>query len=647
MSKDAHRCKVSSACSKHKERKPKKPHYIPRPWGKPYNYKCFQCPFTCMEKSHLYNHMKYSLCKNSLSLLIESDWPYKKGNLLHPDQLRLQGELGSHCPTKHDPERSAIAGQSPPTSRTPDEEKKEPSVRDVLERKGRLGECLEEVESGTRDEAKRTKQEADVVMADAFSLDKQMLRAHSIEANSQLRQYRIPKACLSSPALLSDPWRLLAYPTQIKTKSEGQAGELPCYPPPPLEPPALNLSLLGLSYPLTPGLFSYLNPASSNAQVAPLPYLAHTHAHLPTDHTVLPPRLYYPFLCEHALSASPKMFKSPQSGSQDPASTTTKPSVWGLHKAQSSSSQASPSAWVFSDSASPQPAHGSGDSLKAAWVHEQTVKNSPAPPEPLDDSPEKNAVLGGMSVDLLENLHRTMPSMATADSLFLHSSADEWYADRRRATSESPSAEVTSSPLSSQRREWEDQEKQRDLLKDLFSALQEYRQAEHRAAAILARDSAPAQLLWDHLTQIRSQLSHITQALQQSTPLAEGPLDLSVKKDMGTAASLTQAQIISGDTLKDDVCSVTEEMEEGEMEEGEEEMGDRGRDLKEKRKCSLDLLIKLNQTGITMVKAEGLWAGRTTKCEADSSVLLCPKHAHAPNTHTPPASHPHSPLTDP
>uniref|UniRef100_A0AAY3ZVW7 Zinc finger protein 750-like zinc finger domain-containing protein n=1 Tax=Denticeps clupeoides TaxID=299321 RepID=A0AAY3ZVW7_9TELE len=471
MSKDAHRCKVSSACSKHKERKPKKPHYIPRPWGKPYNYKCFQCPFTCMEKSHLYNHMKYSLCKNSLSLLIESDWPYKKGNLLHPDQLRLQGELGSHCPTKHDPERSAIAGQSPPTSRTPDEEKKEPSVRDVLERKGRLGD-------------------------------------------------------------------------------EGQAGELPCYPPPPLEPPALNLSLLGLSYPLTPGLFSYLNPASSNAQVAPLPYLAHTHAHLPTDHTVLPPRLYYPFLCEHALSASPKMFKSPQSGSQDPASTTTKPSVWGLHKAQSSSSQASPSAWVFSDSASPQPAHGSGDSLK-------------------------------------------------------------WYADRRRATSESPSAEVTSSPLSSQRREWEDQEKQRDLLKDLFSALQEYRQAEHRAAAILARDSAPAQLLWDHLTQIRSQLSHITQALQQSTPLAEGPLDLSVKKDMGTA------------------------------------MGDRGRDLKEKRKCSLDLLIKLNQTGITMVKAEGLWAGRTTKCEADSSVLLCPKHAHAPNTHTPPASHPHSPLTDP
>ncbi|KAL4648707.1 zinc finger protein 750-like [Arapaima gigas] len=51
-----------------KERKPKKPHYIPRPLGKPYKYHCFQCPFTCNEKSHLFNHMKYDLCKNSISI---------------------------------------------------------------------------------------------------------------------------------------------------------------------------------------------------------------------------------------------------------------------------------------------------------------------------------------------------------------------------------------------------------------------------------------------------------------------------------------------------------------------------------------------------------------------------------------------------
>ncbi|XP_026992199.2 zinc finger protein 750-like [Tachysurus fulvidraco] len=51
-----------------KEWKPKKPHYIPQPPGKPFIYHCFQCPFTCNEKSHLFNHMKYDLCKNSLSL---------------------------------------------------------------------------------------------------------------------------------------------------------------------------------------------------------------------------------------------------------------------------------------------------------------------------------------------------------------------------------------------------------------------------------------------------------------------------------------------------------------------------------------------------------------------------------------------------
>ncbi|XP_048466782.1 zinc finger protein 750 [Rhincodon typus] len=56
-----------------KERKPKKPHYIPRPPGKPFKYKCFQCPFTCNEKSHLFNHMKYSLCENSISLVADQD----------------------------------------------------------------------------------------------------------------------------------------------------------------------------------------------------------------------------------------------------------------------------------------------------------------------------------------------------------------------------------------------------------------------------------------------------------------------------------------------------------------------------------------------------------------------------------------------
>ncbi|XP_061556154.1 zinc finger protein 750 [Phycodurus eques] len=55
------------------ERKPKRPHYIPRPPGKPFKYQCFQCPFTCNEKSHLFNHMKYNLCKNSISLMLQKN----------------------------------------------------------------------------------------------------------------------------------------------------------------------------------------------------------------------------------------------------------------------------------------------------------------------------------------------------------------------------------------------------------------------------------------------------------------------------------------------------------------------------------------------------------------------------------------------
>ncbi|XP_061740664.1 zinc finger protein 750 [Nerophis ophidion] len=57
------------------ERKPKRPHYIPRPLGKPFKYRCFQCPFTCNEKSHLFNHMKYNLCKNSISLMSQKNGP--------------------------------------------------------------------------------------------------------------------------------------------------------------------------------------------------------------------------------------------------------------------------------------------------------------------------------------------------------------------------------------------------------------------------------------------------------------------------------------------------------------------------------------------------------------------------------------------
>lgn len=76
-----------------KERKPKKPHYIPRPPGKPFKYKCFQCPFTCNEKSHLFNHMKYGLCKNSITLVTEQDRSVKspKSNAMEAKQPSPEG----------------------------------------------------------------------------------------------------------------------------------------------------------------------------------------------------------------------------------------------------------------------------------------------------------------------------------------------------------------------------------------------------------------------------------------------------------------------------------------------------------------------------------------------------------------------------
>ncbi|XP_057570645.1 zinc finger protein 750 [Hippopotamus amphibius kiboko] len=92
-----------------KERKPKKPHYIPRPPGKPFKYKCFQCPFTCNEKSHLFNHMKYGLCKNSITLVSEQDRVPKcsKPNSSDPKQTNQSDPVAK--PTSSKPVPSGLS----------------------------------------------------------------------------------------------------------------------------------------------------------------------------------------------------------------------------------------------------------------------------------------------------------------------------------------------------------------------------------------------------------------------------------------------------------------------------------------------------------------------------------------------------------
>lgn len=98
-----------------KERKPKKPHYIPRPPGKPFKYKCFQCPFTCNEKSHLFNHMKYGLCKNSITLVSEQDRSPKgpKASGLDPKQPHPPDPTAKPLPHSLPPFEPRLHGLAP------------------------------------------------------------------------------------------------------------------------------------------------------------------------------------------------------------------------------------------------------------------------------------------------------------------------------------------------------------------------------------------------------------------------------------------------------------------------------------------------------------------------------------------------------
>uniref|UniRef100_A0A668S5W8 Zinc finger protein 750-like zinc finger domain-containing protein n=1 Tax=Oreochromis aureus TaxID=47969 RepID=A0A668S5W8_OREAU len=538
MSKDD-TCKVTSA-SKHKERKPKKPHYIPRPWGKPYNYKCFQCPFTCMEKSHLYNHMKYSLCKNSLSLLIESDWPYKKGNILHP-------------------ERSAEEDGEGRDSQGPEDEE------------GR---------------------------GEGF------LRARSVEVEAQLRHYKLSKTCLTAPGLLSEQWRLLAS-SHTKAKAEGPQprvnNSIPCYPPPPnlvdyQDPTGLNLSVLGVGYPISPGIFSYMNSLAQLPFLASAAQLIHPASSAHADRALIPPRLYYPFLCEHTFG---------QASSQSDASKPLKTSTNTLEASPLSSFQPKVNLWKV-------PAVRPGSTITpAGWV------------SPQRDSPDQgyrnqeDAHVQGRPTELWYNDPLISPTSETSSlSTCGRPNSQDSAAARTIGASESVAA----------------------LLGDLSKALQEYHEAE-RKISHLEKEDLPAQRhLWEHLNKIRSELSHIHQALERTARQSDGPLDLSVKRD-STESVGDQSRREDGG-LKENATETEEEDEELiERREDEEDESERKviRASLESRKQSLDMLIKMSQASVVNTEvlspgglglrpspAEALWASRTTKCEADSSVLLCP-----------------------
>ncbi|XP_049420311.1 proline-rich protein 35 [Epinephelus fuscoguttatus] len=702
MSKDD-ACKVTSV-SKHKERKPKKPHYIPRPWGKPYNYKCFQCPFTCMEKSHLYNHMKYSLCKNSLSLLIESDWPYKKGNILHPEQLRpFQQAHGHHTTGKDGIEQVTRTEEGQRQRRAVEEEGEDrESQGPEDEEEGGRGEGVEVTgltkESSTdrsRGDAaesttKKIKQpESELLMADMLSLEDQLLRARSVEVEAQLKHYKLSKTYLTAPSLLSEQWRLLAS-SHTKSKAEGAqprvSSSIPCYPPPPnlvdyQDPTGLNLSVLGVGYPISPSLFSYMNSAiptaatgvtaQTHAQLAQLPFLAsaaqlmHPASSTHADRALIPPRLYYPFLCEHTFGpassqsdASKALKTSTNSLEANPLSGfQPKVNLWKVPALRPGTAAVSPAGWVSPQRESPEQGYRLGDKLqapakegKASWG----LKRTGAPLGSHESPVEKKPAVGGFTLDLLKNIQTASTLNMAADKLLFHGSLQDaqlptrptelWYNDPLT----SPNSETSSlstcggpnsqDPTAARTIGEGASESVAALLSDLSKALQEYQEAE-RKISHLEKEDLPAQRhLWEHLGKIRSELSHIHQSLERTARQSDGPLDLSVKRD--STDSVGEHSMREDGSLKDNMTETEEEDEELEEKKEEEENESERKAMKtslESRKQSLDMLIKMSQASVVNTEvlspsglsmrpssAEALWQSRTTKCEADSSVLLCP-----------------------
>uniref|UniRef100_A0A8C3MU83 Zinc finger protein 750-like zinc finger domain-containing protein n=1 Tax=Geospiza parvula TaxID=87175 RepID=A0A8C3MU83_GEOPR len=595
MSKDDGGCKLTSVY-KHKERKPKKPHYIPRPWGKPYNYKCFQCPFTCMEKSHLYNHMKYSLCKNSLSLLIESDWPYKKGNLLHPD-LR--------------------PGQAGPQQGRPRGEEVEP----------------------------------DFIITDVFSLKNHVMKSREMAApdlDAKPKHCKVPKKCLASGGILMEQWKLVANGQRRNTPEVSppctDSNIIPCYPPPAYsdyhEPQGLNLSLLGINYPLNPSLFSYLSPTMANSttthpHLAQLPFLASTaqlmHPHAShfqplqsPERSAFLPRFYYPLLFEH---------------------------TFGSTESKMSSSKPDPQQLVGSVMPTPPQTKPSSEPNKSGLLKVPVLKTSFPWAKGVREEPGSELSHSAMQSSLPSRASKA-PKCSQAPEL-CHTCCPLPSPDLYGATGDTVS--VWGGPvLPSQPQEISattGPEATTVLIGDLSKTLEEYQEVEKKLSDLAKEDTPGQKELRDQLVKIRRELYHIHQALEKATKPHEGPLDLSVKRSSEGLEKVQQA--------KKEPCNVSLGSEKlhgkdqgplskcpapGEAGDGE----GLPNCLLEAENKTIDLLIKMSRSESlraasseaplgAVIKAEVLpltvplelrhvmepYYSRPTKCEADSSVLLC------------------------
>ncbi|XP_025956217.2 proline-rich protein 35 [Dromaius novaehollandiae] len=799
MSKDDVGCKLTSAY-KHKERKPKKPHYIPRPWGKPYNYKCFQCPFTCMEKSHLYNHMKYSLCKNSLSLLIESDWPYKKGNLLHPE-LRLLHTTEASCLRGRRDEQetcdsSAVSGASVSTkqasSRDSPEDKPTPGV-EILPAEGAGEESsqfqeeeedvaglLREMDAGEKEEKteeavchgdpaepevntlvfgfknKRDKPckevEPDFIITDVFSLKNHVMKSREMtspDLEAKPKHCKVPKKCLASSGILMEQWKLVTNGQRRNTPEVSppctEGNIIPCYPPPAYsdyhEPQGLNLSLLGINYPLNPNFFSYLSPTMANSatahpHLAQLPFLASTaqlmHPHAShfqplqsPERSAFLPRFYYPLLFEHTFGTTENKMSTSKPEAQQPvgsvmptptqAKTSSEPTKPGLLKVpvlktsfpwskgvrEEPASELSHNAmlgqggeekWLSQEKES-IPALGLNNLRKmpATDIYQNLmgIKDGTFPPSSIQKaelpmvtclettSPPGNSLkrkLPANGLDLLgsETLIPGKLSYQTSGSRanpsHLHQALDHWHmdvlagqpeeAEKTNGSEVLPTAGAASDHgLCKKSRAQEtsattmDPEPTTMLTGDLSKTLEEYQEVEKKLSDLAKEDTPGQKELREQLVKIRRELYHIHQALEKSTKPHEGPLDLSVKRSSESVEKVQQAKkepcnisLGSEKIHSKDQEVLNKYTETGEAGEGE----GLANCLLEAENKTIDLLIKMSRSESlrassseahlgTVIKAEVLplnmplelrhvmepYYSRTTKCEADSSVLLC------------------------
>nr|XP_009670405.1 PREDICTED: proline-rich protein 35 [Struthio camelus australis] len=798
MSKDDVGCKLTSVY-KHKERKPKKPHYIPRPWGKPYNYKCFQCPFTCMEKSHLYNHMKYSLCKNSLSLLIESDWPYKKGNLLHPE-LRLLHTAEASCLRGRRDEQgtcdsSAVSEASGSTKQASSRESHENKAtrgveilpaegageesRQFQEEEEDVAGLLREMEAGEKEKIeeavcqgdpaepemntlvfgfknKRDKPckevEPDFIITDVFSLKNHVMKSREMtspDLEAKPKHCKVPKKSLASSGILMEQWKLVANgqrrnaPEVSPPCTEGNI--IPCYPPPAYsdyhEPQGLNLSLLGINYPLSPSLFSYLSPTMANSatthpHLAQLPFLASTaqlmHPHAShfqplqsPERSAFLPRFYYPLLFEHTFGSTENKMSTSKPEAQQAvcsvmptppqAKTSSEPTKPGLLKVpvpktsfpwskgvrEEPSSELSHNAmlgqegeekWLSQEKESvptlglnnlhKKPATdiyqnlvGIKDgtfplnSIRKAELPVVTCLETTSPPV---NSLKRKFPANGLdlmgSETLIPGKLSYQTSGSRANSGHLHQALDHWHmdvlagqpeeAENTNSSEVLPAAGAASDhSLCKKTRAQEtcattmDPEATTMLIGDLSKTLEEYQEVEKKLSDLAKEDTPGQKELREQLVKIRRELYHIHQALEKSTKPHEGPLDLSVKR--------SSESLEKGQQAKKEPCNVNLGSEKihskdqgvlnkytvpGEVGDGE----GLPNCLLETENKTIDLLIKMSRSESlrassseahlgAVIKAEVMplnmplelrhvmepYYSRTTKCEADSSVLLC------------------------